>query len=324
MATITINNPSGVNLDDLTTHRASFAASSVTPTTITVKYTDGWEVVASGAFEYYADMLVVTGKVSSFQVLRPGGVAEFSATLQTIEDNAGPIALATGVTSNQAMNFTLLIHTVMSSTDINGNDPAIIGGAGNDSYFVNYERRWTMDGGNGVDTVKYSLGKDDYVIANTGSGVSVDRVIDPNGTYLQTLTNVERLEFSDKTIIALDVTPEGNTGKAMEFLGTVAPTLINDTSIRGLIISLFDQGQTMESLSQLALDLNLLPSTTNAALANAVCHNVLGAEPNADLTNVLVGFIESHGQANFVATIAGMHLNVDLVGLQQTGVEYLI
>lgn len=323
MATITINNPSGVNLYDLTTHRASFAASSVTSTTITVKYTDGWEVVASGAFEYYADMQYVKGKVSSFQVLRPGGVAEFSATLQTIEDNAGPIALATGVTSNQAMSFTVLIQTVMSSTDINGSDPAIIGGAGNDSYFVTYDRRWTMDGGSGTDTVKYSMRADQYVIQRTDSGVSVDIVYDPNGTYLQTLTNVERLQFNDKTI-ALDVTPEGNTGKAMGFLGTVAPTLMNDTSIRGLIISLFDQGQTMESLSQLALDQHLLPTNSNLELANAVYHNVLGGAASTEMTNALVGFIEAHGQAKFLATVAGLHINVDLVGLQQTGVEYLI
>lgn len=42
------------------------------------------------------------------------------------------------------------------------------------------------------------------------------------------------------------------------------------------------------------------------------------------MTNELVGYIENHGQANFLATVAGLHINVDLVGLQQTGVEYLI
>ena len=80
----------------------------------------------------------------------------------------------------------------------------------------------------------------------------------------------------------------------------------------------------MESLSQLALDLNLLPTTSSVALANAVYHNVLGGPASADMTDVLVGYIEDHGQADFVATVAGLHINVDLVGLQQTGVEYLV
>ncbi len=80
----------------------------------------------------------------------------------------------------------------------------------------------------------------------------------------------------------------------------------------------------MESLSQLALDLNLLPTDSNAALANAVYQNVLGGTASPEMTDALVDFIEDHGQANFVATVAGLHINVDLVGLQQTGVEYLI
>lgn len=200
--------------------------------------------------------------------------------------------------------------------DVQGN--LIRGGGGND----------TIDGGNGNDTIDGGNGTDTSVLSSTHASSNLTKTlsgwtVSSGFDGSDTLTNIERLQFSDK-MMALDLETTGNAGQAMEFLGVVAPTLMNNTSVRGTIISLFDQGQTMESLSQLALDLNLLPSTTNAALANAVCHNVLGAEPNADLTNVLVGFIESHGQANFVATIAGMHLNVDLVGLQQTGVEYLI
>ena len=80
----------------------------------------------------------------------------------------------------------------------------------------------------------------------------------------------------------------------------------------------------MESLSQLALDQNLLPTNSNVALANAVYQNVLNGPASPEMTDALVGYIEDHGQANFLATVAGLHINVDLVGLQQTGVEYLI
>ena len=176
-----------------------------------------------------------------------------------------------------------------------------------------------INGGAGIDTAVFSGNQASNTLTKTASGWTMSSTSD--GT--DTLSNIERLQFADKKI-ALDLTPEGNAGQAMEFIGAVAPDLLNNTSIRGLIISLFDQGQTMESLSQLALDQNLLPTNSNAALANAVYHNVLGGTASQEMTDALVGYIEDHGQANFLATVAGLHINVDLVGLQQTGVEYLI
>ncbi len=194
----------------------------------------------------------------------------------------------------------------------------VIGTAGSD-ILTGTSGNDIIDGGNGIDTVVLGSQQANYTLTKTVSGWTVSSSVD--GT--DTLTKIERLQFADKKI-ALDLTPEGLAGQAMGFIGVVAPDLLNNTTVRGTIISLFDQGQTMESLSQLALDLNLLPTTSSVALANAVYHNVLGGPASADMTDVLVGYIEDHGQADFVATVAGLHINVDLVGLQQTGVEYLV
>lgn len=178
----------------------------------------------------------------------------------------------------------------------------------------------SIDGGLGIDTAAYIGSFSNYSLAKDTAGWNIHSTLD--GT--DTLTNIERLKFSDKNI-ALDVTPSGNAGQAMEFIGVIAPAQLDSAPIRGLIISLFDQGNTMEGLCQLALDINLVPKASNADLANAIFSNVTGGgTASQDMTNALVDYIESHSQANFLATVAGMHINVDLVGLQQTGIEYTL
>ena len=215
------------------------------------------------------------------------------------------------------------------------------GGAGNDKFFGGGDPSGQNENGDffigesGLDTSIYRGSHSQYLVTKTKvydalldngvtqvDGFTVQDTVQ-NRDGKDNLVTVERLKFSDLNV-ALDLTPEGNAGQAMEFIGTVAPDLLNNTSIRGLIISMFDQGQTMESLSQMALDQNLLPTDSNAALVNAVYHNVLNGNASPEMTAALVDYIEAHGQANFLATVAGLHINVDLVGLQQTGVEYLI
>ena len=196
----------------------------------------------------------------------------------------------------------------------------ILGNTGSDTFYGGSGNDY-LDGGSGNDTAGFDGNRVNYTLSNSGTAFVLQAKTGAEGT--DTLVDIERLQFADKKI-ALDLTPEGNAGQAMEFIGAVAPGLLNNTAIRGLIISLFDQGQTMESLSQLALDQNLLQTDSNAALANAVYRNVLNGPASTEMTDALVDYIEDHGQANFLATVAGLHINVDLVGLQQTGVEYLI
>lgn len=171
----------------------------------------------------------------------------------------------------------------------------------------------TWNGADGLDTVVYSGQRADHMLQKQSTGYLVDS---------DSLTSIERLQFWDKSL-ALDVDKTGNAGQAMEFIGVVAPALLNDLSIRGLIISLFDQENSMTALSQLALDLNLLPHANSTELANAVHQNVIGSTASQEMTNTLVDYINVNGQANFVSTVAGMGINVDLVGLSQTGLEFI-
>lgn len=218
------------------------------------------------------------------------------------------------------------IGSLQSSPD--GDNDWVNGYGGNDVFYGNAGATGPYPdgfyGGDGLDTAVFRGKWADYSISSayqwmngySGGGFQVkDYVASRDGTT--NLLNVERLQFAD-TKVALD----NNGVLAMEFIGIVAPSLLNNLQVRGAILNLFDSGKSMEQLCQLALDLGLLPSASNTELANTVFHNVVGAAASTQMTNNLVNYINTYGQANFLATIADMHVNVDVVGLAQTGVQY--
>lgn len=140
--------------------------------------------------------------------------------------------------------------------------------------------------------------------------------------------------FSDKKI-ALDLTPDGNAGKSLEFIGMLAYSMVKTPSVVGTILSIFDQGKSMKEVCQLAIDVgltgSLAGSSSNLDLAKLVFRNVVGSEADAATANGLASYIQGSGgsmsQADFLTAIAGLELNqqhIGLVGLQSIGVEYII
>ena len=84
----------------------------------------------------------------------------------------------------------------------------------------------------------------------------------------------------------------------------------------------------------MAIDVGLVNeiagADTNTALAQMVFRNVTGGDADAEMTDWLVSFMDGRNadfsQAQFLATISALEINrahIDLVGLQQTGLEYL-
>jgi serralysin len=114
----------------------------------------------------------------------------------------------------------------------------------------------------------------------------------------------------------------------------LAFTLIKNPEIAGIAISLFDQGMTMNQASQLAIDAGLVRSLSgsdsNLSLAKLVFRNIVGFEAPESTALQLAGFMQGSGgsmsQADFLATAAQLELNqqhINLVGLQQTGIEFI-
>jgi len=202
----------------------------------------------------------------------------------------------------------------------NAADNGLMGGAGND----------TLDGGSGVDTAIYKGQRSEFAVSRTASGFTVGTAL---GEGADQLLNMERLQFLDRAL-ALDVGPTGHAGQALEFIGLLAPSLIHTPTVVGTILRLFDQGQGLHDVCQLALDVGLVKSiagaSTNQALAATVYRNVIGAEADVATVDMLVGYMDGrfahYSQSDFMAVVAALEVNqlhIGLVGLQQTGIEYV-
>jgi methionine-rich copper-binding protein CopC len=212
----------------------------------------------------------------------------------------------------------------------NLNDETLKGGPENNS-FTGGPGNDAIDGGGGIDTSIYSGLRSSFTVTKSGTGFTVADTKGNEGT--DTLINVERLQFSDKKL-ALDLGPTEHGGQALQFIGLLAPGLVNTPSIVGTILGIFDGGKSLHDICQFALDIGLVESIagakTNAALAAMAFRNVIGAEADASMINALVGYMDgrfaSYTQADFMTVIAGLELNnahIGLVGLQQTGIEFV-
>jgi hypothetical protein len=214
-------------------------------------------------------------------------------------------------------------------------DDGVNGYAGNDTFY-GYANISTGDngdkfyGGDGIDTLVLRGLKSQYQISGQqyvwmpdeldGIGRTITDTVGARDG-MKSIRTVERITFADKNL-ALDTGAGENALEAMQFIGLVAPQLKDQLDIRGLILSLFDQGYSMLQMSQLALDAGLVP-TNVSALANTIFANVVGSVPDTATSQALVGYIQQNGEAQFLAAVAGLSLNIDVVGIQQNGIEYI-
>lgn len=207
--------------------------------------------------------------------------------------------------------------------DLNGEigDDHLHGGNGNDVF----------DGGDGVDASIYSGLMSDFNLSISATGMTLSDTQGNEGT--DRLSHVERLHFSDKKL-AFDLGDDEHAGQALEFIGLLAPTLVDSASAVGTILALFDEGKSLQDVCELALEVGLIDSIagsdTNSALAAMAFRNVMGTEADAATIDQLVGFMDgryaSYSQAEFMSVVAALEVNqahIGLVGLQQTGIEFV-
>ena len=209
-----------------------------------------------------------------------------------------------------------------------GGDSSVSTGAGNDTIKAGTGND-TIDAGSGLDIVEFA----NPVIGHTGSvNNGVITIANADGT--SNLLGVERVHFGDKKF-ALDLQEGQNGAMSLQIINVLAGEARKDPAAVGVILELFDSGYTLESLAQYALDVGwvtqLAGSTSNEDLAKTVWKNIFGTEANeAELDLALSymdGRVASLSQAQFIATTAQLDANndaIDLVGLQQSAIEYLV
>lgn len=193
-----------------------------------------------------------------------------------------------------------------------GND-RLTGGAGNDS----------LDGGSGQDVAIFSSAINQFKIQhNSSSGVWV---ITDNLGYegTDTLSNIERIQFSD-TNLAIDL--DGNAGITAKILGAVfGKNSVNNKNYVGIGLNYLDAGWTYDNLAGLALDAS--GAKTNDQIVNLLWINIFGVAPTVSQKSpyikMLTDGMTAGALGHFAADTSFNATNIDLIGLVQNGIEYL-
>lgn len=191
----------------------------------------------------------------------------------------------------------------------------LAGGAGND----------TLDGGGGVDSAMFSGKFAQYSWTTTGDVLRVQANAGSDG--IDTLSGIERLGFADQSV-ALDVA-NGNAGTTARILGVVfGPSFVTNKAYAGIALSLLDGGMSCDDLIALALRVKLGEHYSNAAEVEALYQNLFGHAPTtAEVTfwsaAINAGQFSQVSLAKAAANLDINAVNIDLVGLMQTGLGYL-
>ena len=137
-----------------------------------------------------------------------------------------------------------------------------------------------------------------------------------------TLTNIQRLQFSDVNV-ALDIT--GNAGTAAKIIGAVfGKDYLSNKQYMGFCLHLLDNGTSNSDLARIVL--NAAHLTTNDEIVSALLKNVYGTTANAPDKASLLDMLNKGTsisdlvlmQANTAANIS----NINLDGLAATGIQY--
>jgi len=192
----------------------------------------------------------------------------------------------------------------------NKND-LISGGIGND----------TIDGGSGKDTAVFLSKSSSYKYTNNGGTWTVTNSTTEVGT--DTLKNIEIIQFTDLSI-AVDVS--GNAGTTAKILGAVfGKESVTNKNYFGIGLSFLDSGWTYDNLAGLALD--AAGAKTNDQIVSLLWTNVIGTKPTAADKQPFITLLENGMTAGALAHLAAdtsfNTTNINLVGLAQTGIEYI-
>ena len=194
---------------------------------------------------------------------------------------------------------------------------------GGDKWFGENAIIEDIDGDGVVEIISTDLlpGKDG--VHNTGDEVSSIIV-----SYFSTSNDFKsipqsRYPFQDRKI-ALDL--EGNAGTTAKILGAVfGKESLNNKNYVGIGLHFLDTGWSYDNLAALALD--AAGAKTNDQVVSLLWSNVIGTKPTAADKQPFIALLENGMSAGALAHLAADSIfnttNINLVGLAQTGIEYL-
>ncbi len=195
---------------------------------------------------------------------------------------------------------------------------SILGGSGNDLLEGGQGNDY-LDGGSGIDVARYKETKDLYAI--TLSGTSAKVVNNSEGS--DSLDNVERIIFSDANL-AVDL--HGNAGTTVKILGSVfGANSISNQEYVGIGLNLLDEGMEYEALMEFAL--TAAGAVTNESVVELLYTNLVNSAPTNSESAPYLALLEGGMSKGALGVFAADHdlniANIDLIGLAQTGVEFI-
>lgn len=201
------------------------------------------------------------------------------------------------------------INQVFTGTSSN---ETFTGGSGDD----------TIDGAAGIDTAVFSLGKSNYLITKTGFKILVKANSGTDGT--DTLTNIERIKFSDQNL-AFDI--GGNAGKVAKILCAVFGTsAVSNKQYAGIGLQLMDGGMSYEGLAALAISAAGVKS--QEAVVNLLWSNLMGNNPSFSEAEPLINMLATDlSNVGTLGVMAAEHAavigKVNLSELNLNGLGYI-
>ncbi len=171
----------------------------------------------------------------------------------------------------------------------------------------------------------YKKASTNYTISSNNIGF---QALAKDGTGLYTFNNIERIQFTDKSI-ALDFANNGNASLVAKTLVAVfgAPSVSN-TSYVGIGLKFLDQDTHTTSSAKfsdiIALALSVaLPSASNAQVVDLLYTNVVGAHPTSSQAQPFVAMLETGAQTvSSLGVMAADLVNITAMGLPQAGLPY--
>ena len=205
-----------------------------------------------------------------------------------------------------------------------GGSDSLDGGGGSDS----------LDGAEGIDTAVYTVNFDGASLGNfvdygsSGGTIQLGTAWNiVSGNETDTLHNIERLKFNDKRI-ALDL--DDHAGQTVKLLGLLLgkDQATNKTYV-GTGLKLLDDGMTYEQLMSAGLDVVLGANASSLSVVELIWNNLIGPPTPADNISQYSALVDNgtYTSAGLAIVAADHSLNttaIDLVGLAQTGVEYIL
>lgn len=197
----------------------------------------------------------------------------------------------------------------------NSRDNVLQGGAGND----------LLRGQAGIDTAVYDAPRAACRLSQTATGWVLHDTTDDSRDVLQ---GIERLVFSDRAL-ALDL--DGHAGMVAKTMGAVfgaASLKARPDHVGQGLYWLDTTGMSMQDLCALALGARLGPSPSPAQVVDLLYTNVVGQAPDAATRKTFTDLLDNGtftvgGLGVLAADTALNQANIQLVGLAQTGLEYV-